>query len=75
MLGRCRLRRGVSLEVIVEEDDTAEVALDPTPLPEEDDDDDDDEEDIDSEHGGSCGEFLTFLIIYSVGQVMPEMAI
>nr|XP_027231070.1 neurofilament heavy polypeptide-like [Penaeus vannamei] len=50
MLGRCRLRRGVSLEVIVEEDDTAEVALDPTPLPEEDDDDDE-EEDVDSEHG------------------------
>ncbi|XP_042877897.1 flocculation protein FLO11-like [Penaeus japonicus] len=51
MLGRCRLRRGVSLEVIVEEDDMAEVALDPAPLMEEDDDDDDEEEDVDSEHG------------------------
>lgn len=58
MLGRCRLRRGVSLEVIVEEDDMAEVALDPAPLMEEDDDDDDEEEDVDSEHGGSGGLFL-----------------
>lgn len=63
MLGRCRLRRGVSLEVIVEEDDTAEVALDPTPLLEEDDDDDE-EEDVDSEHGGSRREILSFPIIY-----------
>ncbi|XP_064115399.1 uncharacterized protein LOC135221641 [Macrobrachium nipponense] len=38
MLGRCRMRRGVSLEVIVEEDDNAEVSFDPVPLIEEPDD-------------------------------------
>nr|XP_045586528.1 uncharacterized protein LOC123748382 [Procambarus clarkii] len=43
MLGRCRMRRGVSLEVIVEEDDNAEVVLDPEPLLEDDDDEDDSE--------------------------------
>ncbi|XP_068239006.1 uncharacterized protein [Palaemon carinicauda] len=44
MFGRCRMRRGVSLEVIVEEDDSAEVSFDPSaPLMEEDDQDGDSE--------------------------------
>ncbi|KAK8735415.1 hypothetical protein OTU49_005377 [Cherax quadricarinatus] len=56
MLGRCRMRRGVSLEVIVEEDDNAEVVLDPEPLLEDDhdDDDQDDDDDDDSENGQSA---------------------
>lgn len=38
----------------MEEDDTAEVTLDPTPLMEEDDDEEDEEEeDVFSEHGES----------------------
>ncbi|XP_042239070.1 serine/threonine-protein kinase pakF-like isoform X2 [Homarus americanus] len=55
MLGRSRMRRGVSLEVIVEEDDNAEVVLDPTPLMEDDDEcpDDDDDDDY-SENGRSA---------------------
>lgn len=53
MLGRGRLRRGVSLEVIVEEDDNAEVMLDPTPIMENDDEGHDEDDEDDSENGGS----------------------
>ncbi|XP_050732670.1 pinin-like [Eriocheir sinensis] len=58
MIGRGRMRRGVSLEVIVEEDDNAEVTYDPLPPydeeeEEEEEEDEEEDEDEDSENGRS----------------------